>query len=209
MGFEVAEGGFEFGVEFLFAGTGDDAAAGAVAAVGGAAVGDEEEDAVGVTMDETWDGHVGVFAAGVGHFGGVFPGFFDAGDDLAADGAARVGGVDEVEVVGRDGHGQLVAGEQDAGALFFGEHEVLFELSEGGDAVLELPGGGVPLVLGDAGVFPIAEARAGEGFFGEVGRRTGTGEGVWLFGPGFNRGQAIQQERVRHVNGGAEKVERT
>jgi hypothetical protein len=32
---------------------------------------------------------------------------------------------------------------------------------------------------------------------------------VWLFGPGFNRGQAIQQERVRHVNGGAEKGERT
>ena len=68
VGFEVAEGGFEFGVEFLFAGTGDDAAAGAVAAVGGAAVGDEEEDAVGVTMDEAWDGHVGVLAAGVCHF---------------------------------------------------------------------------------------------------------------------------------------------
>jgi hypothetical protein len=24
---------------------------------------------------------------------------------------------------------------------------------------------------------------------------------VWLFGPGFNRGQAIQQERVGHVMG--------
>ncbi len=201
MGFEVAEGGFEFGVEFLFAGAGDDAAAGAVTTVGGAAVGDEEEDAVWVAMDEAGDGHVGVLAAGVGHFGRVFPGFFDAGDDLAADGAVRVGGVDEVEVVGGDCHGQLIAGEEDAGAFFFGENEVLFELGEGGDAVFELPGGGIPLLLGDAGVFPVAETWAGEGFFGEVGGGAGTGEGRGLFGPGFNRGQAIQQERVGHVMG--------
>jgi hypothetical protein len=139
VGFEVAVGGFEFGVEFLFACAADDAAAGAVAAVGGAAVGDEEEDAVRVAVDEAWDWHVGVFAAGVGHFFLMVPCFLDTGDDLTADGAIRVGGVDEVEEVGSDGEGELVAGEEDPGAFFFGEDEVFFELGEGGDPVAELP----------------------------------------------------------------------
>lgn len=66
--FEVAEGFVEIGVELLLTGSADDAAAGAVAAVGGAAVGDEEENPVGVTMNQAGDGHVGIFAAGVGHF---------------------------------------------------------------------------------------------------------------------------------------------
>ena len=109
VGFEVAVGGFEFGVEFLFAGAADDAAAGAVAAVGGAAVGDEEEDAVRVAVDEAWDGHVGVFAAGVGHFFLMVPCFLDARDDLTADGAIRVGGVDEVEEVRGDGEREFIA----------------------------------------------------------------------------------------------------
>lgn len=94
--------------------------------------------------------------------------------------------MDEIEVVRGDGHGQLIAGKEDASALLFGEHQVLFELSQGGDAVFELPGGRVPLFLGDSGVFPIAEAWAGKGFFRKVGGGAGTGEGGGLCGLGSN-----------------------
>lgn len=149
-------------------------------------------------MDEAGNRHVGVFTAGVSHFGGVFPRFLDAGDDLTADGAVGIGGVDEVEVVRRDGHGQLVAREDDASALLFRQDEVLFELRKVGDTVLELPGVGVPLFLSDSRVFPIAEARAGEGFFRKVGGWAGTGEGGGLFGQGPDGVEAVQQERVRH-----------
>lgn len=154
--FEVFDGGVPLGFELLVGDAGDDAGAGAVSAVGGAAVGDEEEDAVRIAVDEAGDGHVAVFATGIGHFGGVGVGFFDAGDDLAADGAVGISGVDEIEEVGSDGGGELSAGEDDAGALFFAEGEVLFDLFQGGNAVFQLPLGGVPIFRGDVFVFPIS-----------------------------------------------------
>ncbi len=109
VGFEIAESGLPFGVEFLLAHPAHDPAAGAVAAIGGAAVGDEEKDAVGITVDEAGDGHVAVFAARVGHFFRIVPGLLNPGHDLTADRAIRVGGVDQVEVMGGNGEGQFIA----------------------------------------------------------------------------------------------------
>lgn len=63
--FEVFESGFPLSFEFLVGDTGDDARARAVATVGGAAVGNEEENTVGVAVDQAGDGHVGVFTAGI------------------------------------------------------------------------------------------------------------------------------------------------
>ncbi len=153
---QVLVGGFVVHFELLIAGSADDAASGAVAAVGGAAVGDEEEDAIGVAVDEAGYGHVGVFAAGVGHFGGVFPGLFDSGDDLSTDGIERVAWIDEIEVVGGDGGGELGAGEEYAGALFIGEGDAAFDVLEAADAVFQLPFCGIPFVLSDL-AFPVAE----------------------------------------------------
>lgn len=66
--FKILDGLVPLGFELLVGDAGNDAGASAVAAVGGAAVGDEEEDAVGIAVDESGDGHVGVFATGIGHF---------------------------------------------------------------------------------------------------------------------------------------------
>ena len=115
------------GFEFLLGNARNDAAAGAVAAVGCTAVGNEEENTIGVAVYEPWDGHVGVLATGVGHFSGIGEGFFDTGDDLATDWAVGVVFIDKIEKMRRDGHGQLVAGEEDAGAFFFREFQAFFD----------------------------------------------------------------------------------
>ena len=62
----------------------------------------------------------------------------------------------------RDGHRQFIAGEQHAGALFFGQRQVFFELSEGRDPVLELPGGAVPVGGGDVFGVPKAWSQGAE-----------------------------------------------
>ncbi len=165
--FEVAEGGLELGVQFLFADAADDSAAGAVAAVGGAAICDEEEDAVWVAVDETWHGHVAIFAARVCHFVGVIPGFLNAGDHLPADGAGGIISFDEIKIMGRDGHGQLVAGEENASAFFIGEDEVTLQLGERGDSMAELPLGVLPIRLADVLVFPIPRCKGSELLFRE------------------------------------------
>ena len=87
-------------------------------------------------MHEAGDGHVGVFSTGIRHFGGIGVSFLDAGNDLTADGAVGIGGVDEVEVMRSDSGGELGSGEENAGAFFFAESEVFLDVSEGGDAVL-------------------------------------------------------------------------
>ena len=176
--FEGAEGGFPLGFEVLFADAGDDAGACAVAAVGGAAIGDEEEDAVGVAVDEAGDWHVRVLAAGVGEFFRGGPGFFDAGDDLAANGAVGVVAVDEVEVVRGDAHRELGACEEDTGAFLIGEVEACIEIGEGVDAVAELPTGIAPIFhclgwpvswgVGEEGGFEIGRAHEGVGQVGQV-----------------------------------------
>ena len=141
---EVAEGGLPLGFEVLLADAGDDARTGAVAAVGGAAVGDEKEHAVGVAVDQAGDRHVGILAARVGHFLRSVPALLDPRDHLAADRAIGVVAIDQVEIVRRDRHRQLAACQQHAGALLVGELQPFFQRRQRGDAVLQLPGGVVP-----------------------------------------------------------------
>ena len=128
--FEILDGLIPLGFEFLVRNAGNNAGPGAVAAVGCAAVGDEKKDAIGVAVDESWDRHVGILATGVGHFRRVGVGFFDARDDLPADRAIGIGGVDEVEEVRRDGGGQFGPGEENTGSFFFRKSEVFLDVGE-------------------------------------------------------------------------------
>ena len=137
--FEIFEGGFKLGVQFLFAHAADDAGAGAIAAVARATIGHEKQHAIRIAMDEPGHRHVRVFAARVRHVVGRGPGFLDPRDDLPPDRAVRIVAFDQVEKMRRDRERELVAGEQNAGALFFGEDEMLLELRQGGDAIPELP----------------------------------------------------------------------
>lgn len=129
----------EIGVEFLLAGPAHHAGAGAVAAVGGAAVGDQKQDSVGVAVDKTRHRHVAVLAAGIGHLGRRDRSLADMGNDLAADRTVGILPLDQVEVVGSDGQRELVAGEDDAGTLLGCQLQVLLQSLKGRDPVLELP----------------------------------------------------------------------
>ena len=127
---EILDGLVPLGFEFLVRNTGNNTGTSAVAAVGCAAVGDEKKNAIGVTVDESRNRHVGILATRVGHFRRVSVGFFNARDDLPADRAIGIGGVDEVEEVRRDGSGQFGPGEEDAGSFFFRECQVFLDVGE-------------------------------------------------------------------------------
>ncbi len=151
---DVLESRLEFGVEVVILGVGDEAAAGTVATVGGATVGNEKEDAVGVAVNDAVHRFGFFFANGVKAFFGGSLGLFGARDDLAADGVCGIGGIDEVEEVGCDCEGKFLVGEKATGALIRVEFEVLFQIPEGGEAVFELP---LPVVpVGGGNMSPMA-----------------------------------------------------
>ena len=115
---QITERGFVFHVQMLLAYTAHHAAAGAVAAVAGAAISDQEEHAIRITMHEAWHRHVAVFTTRISHLGWIIERLFDPWNDLATDRAIGIDGVDEIEVVRGDRHRQLVAGEEDTRAFF-------------------------------------------------------------------------------------------
>ena len=164
MGLDVLQTCLELGMEVVRLGVGDQAAARAVAAIGSATVSDQEEDAVRVAVDDARYGHGALFADGVLGFARSDVRLLDAGDDLPADRAVRILGVDQVEEMGGDRQGQLMRGEQAPFPLFLGQFEALLELRQRRDAVAELPMPVVPLRGGH--VFP--QALAGMPVFAEV-----------------------------------------
>jgi hypothetical protein len=99
---DVVDLGVELGPAEGLRRVADDAAAGAVAAVAGALGGDEHQHPVGVAVDEA--GHGGVLVLGQAVFHHRLEGHHLAvgGDDLLADGAVGVVGVDEAGEVGGD-----------------------------------------------------------------------------------------------------------
>ena len=151
MFFQVGVDFLEVGLEFLIADPADHAAARAVAAVAGAAVGDEEEDTVGVAVDQAGHRHMSVLAARVGHFTGGDDRFAGQRDDLAADRAVGVIRLDKVEVVRGDTEGEFVGGEEEAFAFGGGKTEVFFGLRESGHAVAKLPAPVAPFGFGRIG----------------------------------------------------------
>ena len=108
-----------------------------------------------------------VLTTGIRHLVRVLPSLLNAGNHLTTDRAVRIFSVDEVEIVRRDGHCQLVAGKQDPRAFFRAEREMLLKLRQGGHPVLELPRGVVPLMKRNLGTLPIAGGVGTKGFFGQ------------------------------------------
>ena len=159
---EVAVGGLEFRVQFLFAGSADDTAARAVAAIGSAAVGHQKKHPVGIAVHESRHGHVRILTAGVEHFLGIIEGFLDPRNHLTPDRTIRVGGMHEIEEMRGDREGELVPGKEDAGAFFFAEHKVFLELRERSDPVAELPCPVVPVLRGNVPVRPVTWGSSSE-----------------------------------------------
>jgi hypothetical protein len=148
----------EFGMKIVAAGVADEPRARAVTAIRGAAVGDEEQHAVGIAMHEAGHGRMRIFAARVAHFPRRGVRFLDARNDLPADGAMLIRRVNQVEKIRRDGQRELVVRQFRAGEFLRRErgHQPL-QLLRRGDAVFELPAPVVPVGIGNI----VPEAAAG------------------------------------------------
>ncbi len=97
---EIGEGGLDAVAQRLQLALAHQPAAGAVAAVGGAGVQHEQEDAVRIAMDEPLDDGRVVLAAGVGHVAGADQQLVLLGHDLEADGTAGIFGIDQRRPLG-------------------------------------------------------------------------------------------------------------
>ena len=105
----------EFGMEIVAAGVADQPRARAITAIRGAAVGDQEQHAVGIAMHEAGHGRMRIFAARVAHFPRRGVRFLDARNDLPADRAIFIRRINQVEKIRRDGERELVVGQFRAG----------------------------------------------------------------------------------------------
>jgi hypothetical protein len=123
---------------------------GAVPAVGGALVGDQEQDAVGITVDEAGDRRILVLSQGVHHVALRKVKFLDPGDRLSSNGTIGVDRIHEVRKIRGHGHGQPSFGVIDPFDFFRGQFEDLFDLVEGGDPMPKLPSPIVPFPLRNA-----------------------------------------------------------
>src|SRR5882724_6228664 len=126
-------------MQFLFAGTADDAATRAIAAITRAAVGHEKQNAIRITMHQTRYRHVRIFTTRIGHIVRRCPGFFDARNDLSPDRIVWIIWRDQIEKMRRDREREFISGKQNAVPLLLVKIEMFFELSERGDSVFKLP----------------------------------------------------------------------
>ena len=140
----------EFGMEIVAAGVADEPRARAVAAIRGAAVGDEKQHAVGIAMDEAGHGRMRILAARVAHLPRRGVRFLDARNDLPADRAIFIRRINQVEKIRRDGQREFGVREFRAGKFLRRErgHQPL-QLFRRGDAVFELPAPVVPVGVGN------------------------------------------------------------
>ena len=162
--FDVLQPGLELRMEVIRLGVGDQAAARAITAIGSAPVGDQEQDAVRITVDDAGDGHGAFFADRILGFAGGDIGLLDPRDDLTADRAVRVLRVDQVEEMRRDRKRQLMGGEEAPFPLLLGQFQHLFQLGQRRDAVAQLPMPVVPLRGGHV----LPSALAGMPVFAQV-----------------------------------------
>ena len=142
---KIIDGAVKIEFQFLLADAAHDATARAITAIGGAAVRDEKKHAIGVAMHQSWHRHVVVFAAGIGHVFRRVGHLLDTRNHLPTNRAFGVEGINEIEEVGRDAHGQFRVGQQHAGMLLVSELNFALEVIEGLDAVAHLPLPVVPL----------------------------------------------------------------
>src|ERR1700704_150866 len=137
--FEVFICLFKLRVQFLFACAADDSTPCAIAAVGSAAICNQKKNAVGITVNESGNRHVRVFAARIRNLEWSTNCLLHPGNDLTSDGAIWIVWVDQIKKMWGNGERELIARKEDAGPFFRTESDLAFELFEVGYPVFELP----------------------------------------------------------------------
>jgi hypothetical protein len=123
-------------------------AAGAVTAVHGALVSDQQQDAVGITVGQAGTRRVGVLMQGVGILVIGELQLVAGGDRLLTDGIVGIVQIDQGQIVRGDSHAQLAQRGGNALFLFGSQLDVLFQLIQRLDPVFDLP---MPIVPFSAG----------------------------------------------------------
>src|SRR5260370_8830228 len=91
-------------------------------------------------MHQSWDRHMRIFAARIGHVVRGRPSLFDTRNYLTPDRIVRILlPRDQVEKMRSHREGEFVGGKKAAAAFLLAKLEILRELSERSDPVLELP----------------------------------------------------------------------
>src|SRR5690349_3136243 len=109
MRLQIAINFFKVRMKLLFAYTTYDPAPRAITAIRSASICHQEQDPVGITMYESRDRHVRIFAAGIGHLERGSGSFFNSRDDLSADRAIGVVWIDEIKKMRGDAKGEFIA----------------------------------------------------------------------------------------------------
>ena len=122
-------------------------ATGAVTAVHGTLVGDQQQHAVGIAVSQAGGGRVGVLVQRIGILIIGILQLLSAGDSHLADGIKRIVQIDQGQIVGGDGHAQLAQGLGNAGFLVGGQGHVLFQIFDRLSAVGNLPMPVVPQIF--------------------------------------------------------------
>ena len=131
-------------------------AAGAVTAVHGALVGDQQQHPVRIAMGQAGGGGVGILVQGIGILIVGILQLLSAGDGHLADGIKGIVQVDQGQVVGGHGHAQLAQGLADTLLLVGGQVHVLLQILNRLGAVGDLPMPVIPQIFGDIGEQTIA-----------------------------------------------------
>ena len=136
----------EFWMKIVAARVAHEPRARAVTAIRGAAVRDQKQNAVGITMHESGHWRMRIFADGIAHLPRRSVGFGELGNDLQPDGAVFIRRINQVEKIRRDGERELGVREFRAGEFLRRERGQKFlQLLHRRDAVLELPFPVVPV----------------------------------------------------------------
>ena len=131
-------------------------AAGAVTAVHGALVGDQQQHPVRIAMGQAGGGGVGILVQGIGILIVGILQLLSPGDGHLADGIKGIVQVDQGQVVGGHGHAQLAQGLADTLLLVGGQVHVLLQILNRLGAVGNLPMPVIPQIFGDIGEQTIA-----------------------------------------------------
>ena len=128
-----------------------EAAAGAVTAVHGALVSDQQQAAVGIAVGQTGSGGVLILVQGIQQVGVGLVQLLGGGDGLQTDGIMGITGLDQGQVVGGDGHAQGAQAGLDAFLFLGSQLDVLLQIFQSLDTVLDLPVPVIPLLIGHVG----------------------------------------------------------
>ena len=137
-----------------------DARARAVAAVGGAVAGHQQEHAVGIAVHHALDRALVILPEGIVGLAGALAEFINRRDHRAADGLLGIQRIDEAHVVRGHGEGQQAAAEFQRLLLVDREADHLAQEIQRLDAVTQLPLPVAPLLVGGVGKEGASEAPA-------------------------------------------------